>query len=79
MVCLVEPPKEKIMQLEEQVVQLEQKVHEAETRLLVNQSQWILDCTNVDIHLGQMQTNFANVNHRLEVVEKVTKNWDKMQ
>ena len=29
--------------------------------------------------MGQMQMNIANVNHRLDVVETITKNWDKMQ
>ena len=51
-VRLMEPLKEKIMQLEERVVQLEQKVHEVETRSLVNQSQQIRDRTDVDGQLG---------------------------
>ena len=78
-VRLVEPLKEKIMQLEERVVQLEQKVHEVETRSLVNQSQRMRDRTDVDRQLGQLQTNVTNVNHRLDVVEAITKNSDKMQ
>ena len=78
-VRLVEPLKDKIMQLEERVVQLEQKVHEVETRSIINQSQRIRDREDVDRHFGQMQMNFANVNHRLDVVETITKNWDKMQ
>ena len=66
------------MQLEEKVVQLEQKVHEVETRPLINQFQRIRDREDVDSHFGQMQTTFTNVNHRLDVVETITKNWDKM-
>ena len=77
-VRLVEPLKDKIMQLEERVVQLEQKVHEVETRSVINQSQRIQDHEDMERQFGQMQTTFANVNHRLDVVEIITKNWDKM-
>ena len=37
------------------------------------------DRTDVDCQLGQLQTNVTNVTHRLDVVEAITKNWDKMQ
>ena len=33
----------------------------------------------MDSHFGQMQTTFANVNHRLNIMEIITTNWDKMQ
>ena len=58
---------------------VEQKVVDVETRSLVNQSQGTKDHEYVDIHFSQMQTTLMNVNHRLQDVEAITKNWDKMQ
>ena len=81
---LVEPLKDKVMQSEEKVAQLlhkkfAQKVCEVESRSLINQSQWIRDREDVDSHFGQIQTTFVNVNHRLDVMETITRNWDKIQ
>ena len=58
---------------------MEQKVIKVETRSLINQSQRIRYCEDVDSHFGQMQTTFTNVNHRLDVMETIKKNWDKIQ
>ena len=35
--------------------------------------------TEVNGHLGLLQANVTKSNHRLEVLETVTKNWNKMQ
>ena len=78
-VRLVEPLTAKIGQLEERVTLLEQKVNVVEALSLDNQEQQMKNRSEVNGHLGLLQANVTKCNHRLEVLETVTKNWNKMQ
>ena len=72
MMRLVEP-------MEARLANLEKQMHETDTRTLTNQLKIASNRQYLDRHLHQMNETLTSLVRRMQIVEEITKNWNRMQ
>ena len=70
-VHLVEP-------LDEQILRLEQRMSEVEARATSNQLGLSSERQYVDTNFSEMNETLTSLTHRMKILEKITKNWNRM-